>query len=195
MYRRTLAFGPKGVGMVAISAVDIAIWDAIGKALKQPVFRLLGGRTKRRIPVYASKLYSQSLDELAKEAQSYKDQGFRAMKLRFGWGPKDGAAGMRKNVELVRCVREVAGDDIDVMADAYMGWNVEYAKRMLPKLAKFQPRWLEEPVIADDIDGYAELNAMNIVPISGGEHEFSLYGFKQLLDRKGQPVVKKLEPG
>ena len=78
MYRRTLPFGRKGVGMVAISAVDIAIWDAIGKALKLPVFRLLGGRTKRRIPVYASKLYSQPLDELAKEAQSYKDQGFRA---------------------------------------------------------------------------------------------------------------------
>jgi len=71
-----------------------------------------------------------------------------------------------------------------------MGWNVEYAKRLLPKLAKFEPRWLEEPVIADDIDGYAELNAMNIVPISGGEHEFSLYGFKQLLERKAVSVVQ-----
>ena len=71
-------------------------------------------------------------------------------------------------------MREVIGYDNDLMLECYMGWNVEYAKRMLPKLAKFQPRWLEEPVIADDIDGYAELNAMNIVPISGGEHEFSL---------------------
>jgi L-alanine-DL-glutamate epimerase-like enolase superfamily enzyme len=71
-----------------------------------------------------------------------------------------------------------------------MGWNLEYAKRMLPKLEKYQPRWLEEPVIADDIDGYAELNAMNIVPISGGEHEFSLYGFKQLLERKAVSVVQ-----
>ena len=93
MYRKTMAFGRKGVGMTAISAVDIALWDILGKAAKQPVFRLLGGRTKPTIPVYASRLYSQPLDELAAEAQKYKDAGYRAMKMRFGWGPVDGAAG------------------------------------------------------------------------------------------------------
>jgi L-rhamnonate dehydratase len=87
-------------------------------------------------------------------------------------------------------VREVIGYETDLMLECYMGWNLEYAKRMLPKLAKYEPRWLEEPVLADDIDGYAELNAMNIVPISGGEHEFTLYGFKQLLDRKAVSVVQ-----
>ena len=74
------------------------------------------------------------------------------------------------------------GYDNDLMLKCYMGWNLEYAKRMLPKLEKYQPRWLEEPVIADDIDGYAELNQLTSIPISGSEHEFSLYGFKQLLD-------------
>ena len=69
MYRKTMAFGRKGIGMTAISAVDIALWDMLGKATKQPVFRLLGGRTKQTIPVYASRLYSQPLDELAAEAQ------------------------------------------------------------------------------------------------------------------------------
>lgn len=190
MYRRTLPFGRKGVGMVAISAVDIAIWDAIGKALKLPVFRLLGGRTKRSIPVYASKLYSQPLDALAKEAQSYKDQGFRAMKLRFGWGPKDGAAGMRRNVELVRCVREVAGDDIDVMADAFMGWTVDYTRRIMPMLQPFGLRWLEEPVVADDIGGYAELRALNQIPIAGGEHEFTLAGIRQLIEARAVDVIQ-----
>ena len=87
MYRQTMAFGRKGVAMAGISAVDIAIWDLLGKAAKQPVFKLLGGRTKRKIPVYASRLYSQPLEELAAEASSYKMQGYRAMKLRFGWGP------------------------------------------------------------------------------------------------------------
>ena len=109
--------------MTAISAVDIAIWDMLGKATKQPVFRLLGGRTKPTIPVYASRLYSQPLDELAAEAKKYKDAGYQAMKLRFGWGPMDGAAGMQHNVDLVRTVREVVGDGVDIMADAYMGWN------------------------------------------------------------------------
>src|SRR5580658_9005770 len=106
MYRRTLAFGRKGVGMTAISAVDIACWDLLGKATGQPVFRLLGGRTRPRIPVYASRLYSQPLDTLAAEATAYKQAGFQAMKMRFGWGPADGAAGMTKNVDLLRTIRE-----------------------------------------------------------------------------------------
>ena len=75
------------------------------------MFRLLGGRTKPRIPVYASRLYSQPLDELAAETRKYKDAGYKAMKMRFGWGPTDGAAGMQRNVELVRTVREVVGDE------------------------------------------------------------------------------------
>jgi L-rhamnonate dehydratase len=182
LYRKTLAFGRKGIGMVAISAVDIALWDLLGQSAKQPVYRLLGGRTKARIPVYASRLYSVDLSELAAEAKRYKDEGYQAMKLRFGWGPADGAAGMQRNLELVRTVREAVGDGIDVMADAYMGWTLDYAKRMLPLLEPFHLRWLEEPVIPEDIHGYAELKSYGRIPIAGGEHEFTLYGFRQLLD-------------
>jgi L-rhamnonate dehydratase len=182
MYRKTMAFGRKGIGMVAISAVDIALWDLLGKSAKQPVFRLLGGRTKKRIPVYASRLYSVELSELAAEAERYKKEGYRAMKLRFGWGPADGARGMQRNFELVRTVREAVGDEIDVMADAYMGWTLDYAKRMLPLLEPFHLRWLEEPVIPDEIHGYAELKSYGRIPIAGGEHEFTLYGFRELLE-------------
>ena len=181
MYRKTMAFGRKGIGMVAISAVDIALWDLLGKSAKQPVFRLLGGRTKPRIPVYASRLYATGLDDLAAEARHYKEQGFKAMKLRFGWGPVDGASGMQRNIDLVRTVREAVGDGIDVMADAYMGWTLDYAKRMLPLLEPFHLHWLEEPVIPDDIHGYAELKSYGRVPIAGGEHEFTLAGFRDLL--------------
>lgn len=190
MYRRTMAFGRKGIGMVAISAVDIALWDLLGKSAGQPVYQLLGGKTKPRIPVYASRLYSVPLDELSEEARSYKEQGFRAMKLRFGWGPTDGPAGMRKNVDLVRTVREAVGDDVDVMADAYMGWTLEYAKRMIPLLEPFNLRWLEEAVIPDDIQGYAELKSYGRIPISGGEHEFTLYGFRELLEARAVDVIQ-----
>jgi L-alanine-DL-glutamate epimerase-like enolase superfamily enzyme len=182
MYRRTLPFGRKGIGMVAISAVDLAIWDAKGKILNQPVFRLLGGRTKPKIEVYASRLYSQPLDTLYAEAKAYAEQGFRSVKLRFGWGPKDGLAGMHRNVDLVRTAREAVGDGVDIMADAYMGWTLEYAKRMLRMLAPYNLRWVEEPVIADDLHAYAELKAMNLTAISGGEHEYTLAGFRQALD-------------
>jgi L-rhamnonate dehydratase len=190
MYRKTLAFGRKGIGMVAISAVDIALWDLLGKAAKQPVFRLLGGRTKPRIPVYASRLYATELGELAAEAKRYKHDGFKAMKLRFGWGPVDGAAGMQRNVDLVRTVRETVGNDVDVMADAYMGWTLDYAKRMLPLLEPFQLRWLEEPVIPDDIQGYAELKSYGRIPIAGGEHEFTLFGFRDLLQARALDYIQ-----
>lgn len=190
MYRKTMAFGRKGIGMVAISAVDIALWDLLGKSAKQPVYRLLGGRTKPRIPVYASRLYSVELSELAAEARHYKEEGYQAMKLRFGWGPAEGAAGMQRNLKLIRTVREAVGDDVDVMADAYMGWTLDYAKRMLPLLEPFHLRWLEEPVIPDDVHGYAELKSYGRIPIAGGEHEFTLYGFRELLEAKALDYIQ-----
>ncbi|HKR85451.1 MAG TPA: L-rhamnonate dehydratase [Terriglobales bacterium] len=190
MYRKTMAFGRKGTTMAAISALDIALWDLLGKSAGQPVYRLLGGRTKPRIPVYASRLYSTPLDQLASEASRYKSEGYKAMKLRFGWGPRDGAAGMQRNLDLVRTVRETVGDGIDVMADAYMGWTLDYAKRMLPLLEPFRLRWLEEPVIPDDISGYAELKAYGRVPIAGGEHEFTVYGFRELLDKRAVDYIQ-----
>jgi L-rhamnonate dehydratase len=190
MYRKTMAFGRRGLGMVAISAVDIALWDILGKSAKQPVYRLLGGRTKPRIPVYASRLYSVELSEVAAEAKRYKAEGYKAMKLRFGWGPADGAAGMQRNLNLVRTVRQTAGDGIDVMADAYMGWTLDYAKRILPLLEPFQLRWLEEPVIPDDVHGYAELKSYGRIPIAGGEHEFTAYGFRDLLEARALDYIQ-----
>ncbi len=190
MYRKTMAFGRKGIGMVAISALDIALWDLLGKSAKQPVYRLLGGRTKARIPVYASRLYSVELKELADEAARYKREGYQAMKLRFGWGPADGAYGMQRNLNLVQTVREAVGEGIDVMADAYMGWTLDYAKRMLPLLEPFHLRWLEEPVIPDDIHGYAELKSHGRIPIAGGEHEFTLYGFRDLLEARALDYIQ-----
>ncbi len=190
MYRKTMAYGRKGIAMVAISAVDIALWDLLGKSVKQPVYRLLGGRTKPRIPVYASRLYSTPLDELARESAKYKREGYKAMKLRFGWGPVDGAAGMQQNVALVRTVRETVGDGIDIMADAYMGWTRDYALRMLPLLEPFNLRWLEEPVIPDDIQSYAELRRRGRIPISGGEHEHTLHGFRELIAAEAVDVIQ-----
>ena len=190
MYRRSHAWGRKGIGMIAISAIDIAIWDLMGKLTGKPVFKLLGGRTKEKIPVYYSKLYSASIDAMQAEAEQAKSHGYTGYKMRFGWGPKDGAKGMRENLKRVEAVREVIGYDADLMLECYMGWNLDYAKRMLPKLAEYEPRWLEEPVIADDVAGYCELNGMGIVPISGGEHEFSVIGCKDLIEKKAVSVLQ-----
>ena len=189
MYRRTHAWGRKGVGMVAISAIDIAIWDLMGKLANKPVFKLLGGRTKEKIPVYYSKLYAGPIEAMQAEAEEALKHGYTGFKTRFGYGPKDGMAGMRENLKRVEAVREVIGYDTDIMLEAYMGWNLDYTRRMLPKLEKFEPRWLEEPVIADDLRGYAELNR-GPIPISGGEHEFSLLGCAQLLQEKSVSILQ-----
>jgi L-alanine-DL-glutamate epimerase-like enolase superfamily enzyme len=190
MYRTTMAFGRKGIALVAISAVDIALWDLLGKSAKQPVYRLLGGRTKPRIPVYASRLYSTPLDELAREAKKYQTQGYKAMKLRFGWGPTDGAEGMQHNLALVRTVRETVGDGVDIMADAYMGWTLDYAKRMMPLLDPFHLRWLEEAVIPDDIHGYTELRRFGRTPIAAGEHEHTIHGFRELIEAQAVDYIQ-----
>lgn len=190
MYRKTMAFGRKGVALVAISALDIALWDLMGKSAKQPAFRLLGGRTKAKIPVYASRLYSVPLDELAAEAANYKAEGYKAVKLRFGWGPIEGAEGMARNVELIRTVREAVGDEVDIMADAYMGWSLDYAKRMMRLIEPFNLRWLEEAIIPDDIHGYAELKRFGTTPVAAGEHEHSIYGFRQLIEAKALDYIQ-----
>src|SRR6185436_1493344 len=101
----------------------------------------------------------EDLAALAAEAQLYLDQGFTAMKQRFGYGPRDGIKGMKRNLELVKTVREVVGPDIELAADAYMGWTVHYAIKMIKQIedAGFQLAWMEEPVLPDDIAGYAAI--------------------------------------
>jgi L-rhamnonate dehydratase len=194
MYRKTMAFGRKGIGMVAISAVDIALWDMLGKSAKQPVYRLLGGRTKPRIPGLREPPLQHAAGRTGREAKRYKDEGYKAMKLRFGWGPPTARKACSAIVDLVRTVRETVGDGIDIMADAYMGWNLDYAKRMLPLLEPFNLRWLEEPVIPDDIHGYAELKRFGRIPIAGGEHEFTLYGFRELIEARAPWITSSSTP-
>jgi L-alanine-DL-glutamate epimerase-like enolase superfamily enzyme len=193
MFRESINYGRKGMAIEAISAIDIALWDIMGKALGQPVYNLLGGRTRERIRAYASRLYAtEDLDALAAEAQAFLDQGFTAMKQRFGYGPRDGLAGMRRNVELVKTVRDVIGPDVELAADAYMGWDVRYAIRMIHMLedAGLNLAWVEEPVIPDDVEGYAQIAAACDTPISGGEHEFTRYGFRELIDRRAVDIVQ-----
>ena len=102
--------------------------------------------------------------------------------------------GHGKNLELVRTVRDVIGYEIDLMADAYMGWTLDYARRMIPLLEPFHLRWLEEPVIPDDIAGYAELKALGRIPIAGGEHEFTLYGFREAARSAKQSITSSSIP-
>jgi L-rhamnonate dehydratase len=190
MYRATIPFGRKGAAVEAISAVDLALWDIAGKEVGKPVYELLGGPVKDEIPAYASNLHPVDLETLAQEAVDYVEQGFEAMKLRFQHGPEAGRRGMERNEEVVATVRDAVGDDIKIAGDAYMGWSVRYAKRMVQRLEKYDMEWVEEPVIPDDLDGYAEIRASTSVPISGGEHEFTRWGYKDMLEKGAVDILQ-----
>jgi L-alanine-DL-glutamate epimerase-like enolase superfamily enzyme len=191
MFRSTLNIGRKGLVLEAMSAIDIALWDILGKATGQPVHNLLGGSTRAAIRAYASQCYAmEDLGRLRDEATGYKDQGFSALKMRFGYGPSDGPAGKRKNYNLVRTVREAIGPDVELMADAYMGWDVPYAIDMIHRVEEFDLKWVEEPVVPDDLDGYSRIRAAVRTPISGGEHEFTRWGYREMLQKQAVDILQ-----
>lgn len=181
MFRSTVAFGRKGTVLAAISALDIALWDIKGHVMQQPVFMLMGGRTKPFIPTYYSRLYTRNLDSLAAEAADFKSQGFTGFKLRCGYPLTEGKAGMKKNIEMVKVVRDTVGDDADIMLEAYMGFNFTYAKQFLQALEPYNLRWAEELLLPDEIHNFAKLKQYTDIPLSGGEHEYGRYGFYDLL--------------
>jgi L-alanine-DL-glutamate epimerase-like enolase superfamily enzyme len=199
MYRATLNIGRRGVVLHAISAIDIALWDLRGKQLGAPVYDLLGGKMRPGLAAYASWLYAtDDLDALAQEAASWAAQGFAAVKQRLPYGPRDGRQGIARNVELVRTVVEAVGPSVDVMADAYMSWDVSYAVRCIRAIedAGIRLRWIEEPAIPDDVAGLARIRASVSTPVAAGEHEATRYGFRDLVAAGAvdvlQPDVNRL---
>ena len=198
MYNSTVNIGRKGLVLEAISGVDIAIWDVVGKALGQPVYNLIGGKTRRRIRAYCSAGRTHDdFDAMGEAAAARKERyGLTAFKMWFGYGPGHGREGMRKNVQCIRTLREALGEDTDLMADAYMGWDVPYAIEMIRMLEPFHLKWIEEPVMPDNIDGYARIRQSVNTPISGGEHEFTRWGFRQLIEKGAvdylQPDVNRV---
>jgi L-rhamnonate dehydratase len=197
MFRATLNTGRRGVILHAISGIDIAVWDAMGKGLRQPCYNLLGGRTRSAVRAYCSSAYAmEDLDELAEIVRAQMSRGYSALKMRFGWGPLDGRDGMLRNLAMVRRVREVIGDRAELMADAYMGWDLPYALDILPRLREFDLKWVEEPLPPDNIAGYAELRQKTSIPIACGEHEATRWGFRQLIDARAadylQPDVNRV---
>jgi L-rhamnonate dehydratase len=181
----------KGNQMIAISALDNALWDLRGKLLGQPVYRLLGGPTRASVPCYASML-GHSLDPglIRERARAMVEAGYTAQKWFFRYGPSDGLAGMERNVAMVRAVREAVGPEIEIMLDAFMGWDATYTVRMLERIAEFRPRWMEEPVPPDRINDFAMIRRATSIPIATGEHEYTRWGFLALLQAEAVDVIQ-----
>ncbi len=181
MFRASQFYGRKGAVIEVISGIDIALWDLVGKALGQPVYNLIGGKTKDCIPVY---LTGNLTDRHLKE-------GFRHVKIPVMYGPADGKEGLLKNVELVKETRRRLGPEGDIMLDCYMALDVPYTIQLAKAVAEFGVLWIEEPVPPDQIDSYCRIkDALGDVLIAGGEHEFTRYGFRDLIERKAVDILQ-----
>ena len=182
--------GQKGMPIQALSGIDIALWDIAGKVAGLPLYELIGGKCRERLDVYGYGMMLRKVPDLAgafeDEAARIKDAGFRATKMKVGLGP-------REDVKLVEAVRRGVGDGFRFMVDAnhcYTTGDAFYVGRALEELDVY---WFEEPVAPEDHDGYRELRAGLKVNISGGEAEFTRWGWRPLLEKRcvdiAQPEV------
>lgn len=168
--------GHKGVTISALSALDVALWDALGRTLGVPLHQLWGS-ARDSVTTYASSglWLSQSIGELTAEATSFVETGFRSMKIRLG------SDRIRDDVARVRAVREAVGPDIELLSDANQSFDVKHAIRLGRALEEFELGWFEEPVPAWDLDGHARVRAALDVPIASGETEYTRHGMQSML--------------
>jgi len=162
-----------GVMMMAISSLDVALWDLKGKILGQPVYRLIGGGRDRIRPYISTLGFSTETAAARRLALELKQKGIRAQKWFFRYGPGDGAAGMTKNLELAFTLRDALGKDYELMFDCWLGWNVRYAQKILKELEPVRPMWVEEILRPHMEDGYRTLRKCTDIPLSAGEHLYT----------------------
>ena len=174
--------GRSGYFMTSFSAIDCALWDLKGKAWNQPVFRLLGGPTRASVPAYASRLgFSIDPAQAAKVAIEYASMGYSAQKWFFRYGPVDGHDGLEKNLAMASAVREAVGPHYRLMFDAFMAWDMPYAREMLSHLEPLNPTWMEEPLPPERVGSFVELRQSSTVPLATGEHVYTRWQTKELL--------------
>ncbi|WP_428485903.1 enolase C-terminal domain-like protein [Rhodopila sp.] len=189
---RLMVHGRQGDAMLAISAIDCALWDLKGRWLGQPVYKLLGGPTRPSIPTYASMLgfATQDAGRVRERALVFSEQGYVAQKWFFRHGPMSGPEGMRKNVELVRTLRETLGEDDDIMLDCWQSMEPSYVIDLASRIAEYRPRWLEECCMPDRIDSYRRIKDKISIPLSGAEHEYTRWGFKRFIDARALDILQ-----
>jgi L-alanine-DL-glutamate epimerase-like enolase superfamily enzyme len=177
VYRMQISSHGLGAGAcLALSGIDMALWDIRGKAAKMPLYELLGG-TRKRIPAYAGgiALGFQPAESLVEEAREYVAQGYKAIKLRIGDTAKN-------DIERIVKVRAALGDDIDILTDANTAYQIADVRRVMPVLADIQAGWLEEPFACNDFASYQEAAKITaLVPIAAGENHYTRFEFGQML--------------
>lgn len=188
LYNRIKDYGNKGMAISALSGIDIALWDIIGKVCGKPIHKLIGGAHRTEVQSYATGLYFIDMDRLieeaVEEAQGYVAEGFTAIKMKIGLGSP------RLDLERVRAVREAVGGDVRLMVDANHCFTVPAAIRLGRELEKLDVEWFEEPISPEDLDGYVEVTRALDMAVAGGENEFTRWGFRDIVARKAMDIVQ-----
>src|SRR5580704_12903931 len=169
IYRASMPYGRKGVTVAALSVVDLALWDLLGRLRDEPVYALIGGATRDEIDLYCT----------GPRPDAYKAQGFWGGKVPLPHGPGDGPGGLKANVEFLASHRHTVGPDFPLMVDCYMSLDVPYAVALAEALQPLGIYWIEEPLPPDDFAGHRLLKERcPTVRWTTGEHEYTRYGFR-----------------
>jgi D-galactarolactone cycloisomerase len=188
LYNKVKDYGLTGMTISAISGIDIALWDIIGKAVGKPIHKLIGGAFRTELQAYATGLYFKDMDRLneqaVEEARGYVNQGFKAIKMKIGLGS------LTKDIDRVAAVRDAIGNDVQLMVDANHCFTVPQAINLGRELEKLGVHWFEEPISPEDLDGYVEVSRKLDMAIAGGENEFTKFSFRRILEKRAMDIVQ-----
>jgi len=181
MYRASMFYGRKGLPLAVISVIDLAIWDLLGKIRNEPVYKMIGGATRDRLNFYCT----------GPAPSAAKEMGFFGGKVALPYSPAEGFEGLRKNIEYLTQMRESVGPDFPLMVDCWMSLNVTYTIELVEKCKHLNINWWEECLTPDDFDGHALLKrAHPTVKFTTGEHEYSRYGFRKLIEGRNVDILQ-----
>lgn len=188
LYNRIKDYGATGFAITALSGIDIALWDVMGRATGKPIHKLIGGAHRTSVQAYATGLYFIDMDRLVEEAVeealAYKEQGFRAIKMKIGLGDP------KLDFERVRAVREAIGPEVQLAVDANHCFTVPQAIRLGRMLEPLDLMWFEEPISPEDHEGYAEVTRALDMAVAGGENDFTRWGFRDIIAKKAMDIVQ-----
>ena len=188
LYNRIKDYGTTGMAISAISGIDIALWDIMGRAVNKPVHKLIGGAYRTEVIPYATGLYfidmNRLVEEAVEEALEFKNDGFRAIKMKIGLGD------LKLDAKRVAAVRKAIGPDVKLVVDANHCFSVPKAIKLGRMLEEHDILWFEEPISPEDHDGYVEVTRALDMAVAGGENDFTRWGFRDVIARKAMDIVQ-----
>jgi len=187
LYTVTRMEGQKGIAIQALSAIDIALWDIKGKFFNTQTANLLGGRYRDKVETYPTGLYRRDVPDqtqaLVDEALGYLNDGYRAMKLKIGFGLQD-------DLQKIRSIRKAIGPDVRLMLDANCAYNASEAIWLAKRIEDCDIYWFEEPIPPEDIQGHLEFKRQVNIMLAAGESEFTRYGFRDLISQRAVDIIQ-----